>query len=77
MPVPVGQVAGESRWQSEHVRLQTPQPEAGNGAGLGGVTLPSLARLFLSNSAVLAITLGVLLNGLLRAFLPERAEAGR
>lgn len=34
--------------------------------------LPSLAKLFLSNSVMLAITLGVLLNGLLRAWLPER-----
>ncbi len=36
--------------------------------------LPPLARLFLSNSVVLAITLGVLLNGVLRGFLPERAS---
>ncbi len=34
-------------------------------------TLPPLARLFLSNSVVLAITLGVLLNAALRAVLPE------
>jgi uracil permease len=38
--------------------------------------LPPLAKLFLANSVVLAITLGVGLNGVLRAFLPERPEAG-
>lgn len=37
--------------------------------------LPPLAKLFLSNSVVLAISLGILLNGVLRAFLPERDQA--
>lgn len=37
--------------------------------------LPPLAKLFLSNSVVLAIALGVLLNALLRAFLPAPEPA--
>jgi hypothetical protein len=36
MPVPLGQVAGESRWQRAQVREQTPQPEAGSGFGVAG-----------------------------------------
>jgi hypothetical protein len=38
--------------------------------------LPPIAKLFLSNSVVLAITLGVLLNGILRAFLPATPPGG-
>jgi xanthine/uracil permease len=37
--------------------------------------LPPLVRLLLSNGVVLAIVLGVSLNGLLRALLPARARA--
>lgn len=37
--------------------------------------LPPVAKLFLSNSVVLAITLGVVLNAVLRAFIPEERQA--
>jgi len=36
--------------------------------------LPPSAKLFLGNGVVIAITLGILLNGVLRAVLPARAE---
>ena len=36
--------------------------------------LPPSAKLFLGNGVVIAITLGILLNGMLRAVLPSRPE---
>jgi xanthine/uracil permease len=36
--------------------------------------LPPSAKLFLGNGVVIAITLGILLNGMLRAVLPARVE---